>query len=514
MQVLPFFQTRDLPPSASFYAAVTQPLGLRYISADSSSILFGDTTSPTPEPVFEVKKSIGVDDQPVQPCRLILSANSPSAVSAFHAAALRAHPDLQDGDANSNYLHLADSSDSSGESRARIGDFDGNIMEVIYANPGGYAASQAGSTTRHGQSSSQEVSRVLDWNLDVGATPVPKRSVAGSVAASSTVGSRAANGEPYSFLQKSVTTSTVETSPRENSKGLSASAVVGTVLGVAVGAAVGGALTYSMMKNERDRVAFQGDMPPFSRRATYPDQYSDAQPRYYPPATYVGGYSQAGGPRSRVMEEIDDRASRHSGHHTTGSKSRGRSEAASTRRPLMITDHEHRSNASSKHSDSPRLLMDTEYRSQVGSQHTADHRSQAGSRYTTASSRHSTESDYRSYVGSKHGAPRPHGAEVETYVSGRSDRSAATIRPSHPLATVETAPPSRAPSKAGSRYSSATVRPAGVSRTQSHGVARNIPLPESTVGSRNGWEDDACSVAPSDSISNIGSRQGKRSQRA
>ncbi|KAI2627505.1 hypothetical protein GGR54DRAFT_416899 [Hypoxylon sp. NC1633] len=505
MQVLPFIQVRDLPPSASFYAAVAQPLGLRYLSADTSSIVFGDASSPTPEPVFEVKKRIGGENQPVQPCHLILSASSKSAVSAFHAAALRANPDLQHGDANFNSIRLHDNPDSGGESQARIGDLDGNIMEVVHANRADYAANHAGSAVRRSQSSSHEVSRVLDWNLDVGTASVPSCSVAGSVASSSTVGSRTANEGPYtsSLLRKSVTAPAAEASPHENSKGLSTSAVVGTVLGVAVGAAVGSALTYSMMKNDRERVAFQEEMPPFIRRATFPDQYPDNLPRYYPPASYAGGYSQAGCPRGRVLEEIDDRSSRHSSHYTAGGKSRGRSEAAaSTRRPLMIADVEHRSNAGSRHGDSQRLLMDAEIRSNAESKHAA------------APSRRSPEPDLRSYASSRHTALRPREAEVETYVSARSDRSTSTIRPTRPSAMVETAPPSRAQSKAGSRYSSATVRPLGPSRTPSHTSARNIPLPESYAGSsQSGWEDDTGSVAPSESISNYGSRPSKRSQR-
>ncbi|KAI0836129.1 hypothetical protein F5Y06DRAFT_110167 [Hypoxylon sp. FL0890] len=515
MQVLPFIQVKDLAPSASFYAAIAQPLGLRYISASPSSIVFGDSTSPIPEPVFEVKQNAYF--QPLKPCRLILSANSPSVVSAFHTAALRANPDLEHASANVNYLHLHSYSDPSSESCARIRDCDGNIMEVVHGSIPDYAASHAGSAVRRHQSSSQQVSRVLDWNLDVGTTSVPSRSVAGS-----TAGSRATDGEPYTFLRKSVTssTSTVESSPHENQNGLSATTMVGSLLGVAVGAAVGGALTYNMLKGDRERVAYEA-APPFTRRQTYPDNYSDNRPRYYPPTSYGGGYSQAGGPKSRAVEEIDDHASRHSSHYTTGSRARGRSEAGSTRRPLMIADHEYRSNAGSKHSDSPRMLTEAEHRSSSGSKHSSDSRSHTGSRHSAAPTRHSPESDRRSYVSSRHASPRHRDVEAESYVSARSEKSAGTVRPVRPsAASVETAPPSRAPSRAPSRYSAATARPAGPSRVQSHHSyisARDVPLPGSYVGSSQvsqvGWDDDASSVAPSDSISNIGNRF-RRSQRA
>ncbi|KAI1105400.1 hypothetical protein F4804DRAFT_331310 [Jackrogersella minutella] len=510
MQVTPFVLVRDLAPSASFYAAIAQPLGLRYISASSSSIIFGDITTPIPEPVFEVKQSTDTDAQPLRPCHLILSANSPLVVAAFHAAALRAHPNLEFGSTNVNHLRLYNNSDS--ESRARIGDFDGNIMEVVHGSLPGYAASHAGSM-RRAQSSSHEVSRVLDWNLDVGSGSVASRSPAGSVAPGSSVSSRTA-AEPFTLMRKSATTSTVEVSPRESPKGLSTTALVGGILGVAVGAAVGGALSYNMVKDnrERERMAFQehNAPPPFLRRQTCPDNYpTNHQPRYYPPTSYSGGHSQAGA-RSRVAEEIDDRSSRHSSHYTTGSHgsqgghSRGRSESGSSRRPLLIADVEHKSNAGSKTPDSPRLLMDSDHRSHAGSRHSSDSRGHTGSR--RPESRHSPESDYR---GHKHTNSRHRDPEAETYVSARSERSSGTTRRSPPSAYVETAPPSRAssrpPSQAGSYYSSATVRPAGPSRAHSQISARNVP--GSYFGScygGNGWDDDAGSIAPSESVSNIG----------
>ncbi|KAL7620009.1 hypothetical protein AAE478_010558 [Parahypoxylon ruwenzoriense] len=498
MQVLPFVQVSDLPIAASFYAAVTQPLGLKYISAAASSIVFGEADSPTAGPVFEVKKCPGADYQPLQPCRLVLSAKSPSIVSAFHSAALRANPET-----TTNYLHIHERLDCRGESRAKIGDPDGNIMEVVHLGYPDHSGSQAGSVLRRTQSNSQTVGRVLDWDLDVPMS-TPSRSIAGSTAASS----RASDNSPFSLLQKGLAAATAGNSPRENSRGYSTGAVVGTVLGVAVGAAVGGALTYTMMKSDRERTPQQYEMPPaFPRRSTFPDQYPDNRSRYvddrgskrhqYPPSSY--GYSQAGGVKNRMIEELDDRASQHSSHYTTGSRSRGHSEASSTRRPLMIADAEHRSSASSKYSDSPKLLAD------------ADRRSNAGSRYT---SRRSPESEYRSHSGSKHTASRPRDAEVETYVSARSEKSASTLRAPYPSdrAGSESVPRSRAPSKAGSRYSSATIKPSASHRAPSHASARHVPQPESSIGDDDSaWDDDAGSVAPSDSISNVGVRHSRRS---
>jgi hypothetical protein len=538
MQVLPFVQVRDLPPSASFYSAVVQPLGLCFISANSSSIVFGNPSA-NPEPVFEVKAiptSAGASAP--KPTRIVLSANSPCVVSAFYAAARRAN-----SAGNSNILLRDEDGSPSGESRASATDLEGNIMEVVYLNPPNYPAGYAGSTVRRTQSSTKEVSRILDWNLDVATSVGAPLSVAGSAAPSRPGMGMAPAPEdgPYSFMRRSVTMSTIETSPsQQTSKGLSTGAMVGTVLGaVAAGAAVGAGITYALIKNDRNRAPRQNlDTPPLPRRATYPDPYPDRQPRYvelertvekirypeqYPPTSnkcqppaYMTRHSQVNGP---AVEEINDRTSR----CTTGPRAPCPSVVGSARQPLMIADAEHRSNAGSQHTESPRPPMEAEHRSQARSRYTtakshvysevADHRSHSGSRHSKApskayslapdhrshvSSRSKHDADCRNHAGSKHSTIRPRDVEVETFVSARSERSASTVRPS------------KAPSKAPSHYSSATVKPAGPSRTPSHVSARDVPPP----GNQADWEDvdDVGSVAPSDSISCVGERPSKRSQ--
>lgn len=585
-ETLPFVTVARLPPSASFYSAITQPLGLRYISATSSSIFFG-TASPDPKPVFEVKSISDGAAQPLQRARILFSAPSRSAVAEFQAAALRANPvALIGGDGDPSFPRHRSPTPASaavggGEhvplDRAKIRDLDGNIMEVSYVNPPAYPAGYGGSTVRHTQSTTQEVGRILDWNLDVAAS---EPSVAGSAAAGpATALTRRPSGEPHTtVVRRSVTTSSTTQHPpppaREDSNSLSLStgAVVGTVLGaVAVGAAVGGALTYTLMRNERERAPRQEyDPPTFQRRSTFPDRYPDPRGRYvevertvekvrypeeyppvskkYPPPTYLARYS-GGGPQSRALEDVDDRTSRHTSHYS-GTRTRGRSEAASTRRPLMIDDIEYRSVAApSKHTAGPKMLMDAEYRSSAGSKYSAgskhsahpkggllvdaDYRSFAGSRHVVAPpSRQPTEASYRSrapshavsHAPSKHTAvasryladdDRPSRAgtakplthrppEAETYISARShrtDKSASTVRPIRPEG-----------SRAVSRYTSGTIKVPGVSRAPSHASAKKVPLPASAAGSsKANWDDDVVSLAPSDSISCVGSRRSGRS---
>ncbi|KAI0597161.1 hypothetical protein F4775DRAFT_593683 [Biscogniauxia sp. FL1348] len=378
MQVLPFVQVRDLAPSASFYSAVTQPLGLRYLSASPTNIVFGYTSSGSPEPVFEVKKSSG----PPRPARLVLSAHTTSVVSAFHAAALRAHPDLK---------KILPSTPTGGDGCTEIPDFDGNVMEVVYVNPPDYPSDYAGSTVRRTQSTPQEVSRILDWNLDV-ATAAPSRAVttARSAAPSSRTVAVRGGEEPYSQLKRSMTTSSVDSpSAREREREREAAArssggggmTFGSVLaGVAAGALVGGALTYTVLRKDRDRAPQTQvyEAPAMPRRSTYHADPSSRQieveraivdktqypetttstSKKYPPSAYGARYAQAGLPKSKTLDDFDDRASRH--YNGNGSRARTRSVSEATRRPLMIADVEHRSNAggpttssSSRHAEAP-----------------------------------------------------------------------------------------------------------------------------------------------------------------
>ncbi|XXH01828.1 26S proteasome non-ATPase regulatory subunit [Hypoxylon texense] len=452
MQVLPFVQVRDLPSSASFYSAITQPLKLRYISANSSSIVFGDTTySASPDPVFEVRKASA--GHRLTPSRLVLSAHSPSVVSAFRAAALRADPDV---------IISRD-----GESRIVISDFDGNKIEVACSSRSGYPTSYGGSTAV-----ASDAGGVLTTTRDA-----------------------------YTSIRRSLTTSAVEAppQPRESPRGLGSTGPgIGAVLGAAaVGVAVGGALTYTMMRNDRQRAPRQEYDAPrsaFYRRASAPDsqpnlrprvetiydpdEYATVSPRKYPPISYGGRYSQIDGPdRSRALEDIDDRASRRSGH----TRSRRSSDAGSaTRRPLMIADAEYRSNTPSKHGAAPKLLLDHEYRSQ------------AGSKYTTTPSRHGNEDRHHrhssSRASSRDRTPRPVPIDEATYVSARSKRSASTVRP---------AP---APERHHHHHHH------GRSRASSYASAR-----DHDGKSRDSWEnwesDDLESLAPSDSISCAGGTQ-------
>ncbi|KAI0886944.1 uncharacterized protein GGS22DRAFT_159019 [Annulohypoxylon maeteangense] len=439
-QVLPFVQVRDLPSAASFYSSITQPLKLRYISANASSVVYGDTTTGVPKPVLEVRRA--GSGQSLRPSRVVLSAQSPQILAAFRAAAIRADPDLP--------------IETDGRSRVELTDYDGNRIEVVCSGGDEYPRSYGRSAT-----------------------------------------SSIAPREPRApGIRRSATISAMETPSRESPRsGGGMGAGLGTLLGAAAaGVAVGGALTYAMLRNDRQQVPYQDYESQSYAPSSYPRRGSlqdppSHQPRYiedspskkYPPVSY-GRYAQleAPPPRSRAPDD-DGRTS----HYGAGSRGRRSSEAGSVRRPLMIADGEYMSTTGSRNGLGQRLLMDHEYRSQVdGDDRRSYAPSKAPSKYTASPSKapskyREAESTYRSRDSSKARAPRP--VEAETYVSARTARSASTVRP-----------PAQAP----------MYGRAGRSRANSYVSARE---------SRASWEDwdddeeedDNVSLAPSDSISCI-----------
>jgi hypothetical protein len=512
--MLPSLEVAHLASSSSFYSAILQPLGLRYITNtasdwqslppdDSPCITYG--TSLPPVAIFQLRQV----DSP-KPSTIVLSAQSPAAVTDFRRCALRANPDIAFGAQSP----AGPQPNESRQSCSKVTDFDGNIMEVVYRPPPPDRGSRSSSSTiRRTQSTSAEATRILDWNYGV-VVSNPVTVMQSRVAASRYVPS----DQPYQALRRAVTTNSVfydaDDSPRQDSAGLSASAVVGTLLGVAAGAAAGAALTYSMVKSDRARAPQQEfDTPVFARRSTFPDApvSTDRSPRYvevertvekvryphnYPPGDarrsppeYIARYSHAGSVRGSVRELEDpysEGRSRHSsGNSRAGESVRTRSEAATSRRPL------------------PLLLTEAEHRSYIGSSNSKPDGAPPITRSTVQRSNTFDVSDR------------------ESYASARSQRTHSTIRPSPAPFAPSAAAPSTPRSRAGSRVTTSTMKMSGpdrvyggqsFSRAASYVSARNVPLPASAVGSSHAhWDDDDRSIVPDDSISCVGSRRSSRS---
>lgn len=571
--MLPFLEVEHLPSSSSFYSAIVQALGLRYLSAEDGrfpSITYGDPSRTAA--VFQIRQVVVSRDRPLRTSRIVLSAPSAAAADDAYEFALRANPDVPDV----HQRHLAENytaasgasarrtSTGGGGTRVLITDFDGNAMEIVYHPPPDYPPHYAGSTIRYTRSTTDEASRILDWNYDVVISSPPSPTRPGSVSSASarTVSRHSygrypeENNQLPPGLRRSVTagSSVYEpaTSARENSNGLSAGAVVGTLLGVAAGAALGGAFTYNMVRSDRNRAPRrENDMPSVTRRSTFPekyDSYSDHKGRYVdveravekvrsksdypassdyrrPPPEYIARYSQVGSQRSRAVDDdvYDDSRGRPQSSRSRAPSARPRSESASYRQPYAIEETEHRSYASSRSSRHPPIVQrsytyDTPDRESYVSarshgsnstlrapapdiytsmthttSHTTSH-SRSGSRVTTATVR----------VG---GSPRSFGREGSS-ISARNVPLPDSRAPTYISARDVPLPESRAPT-----YISARDIPPPASRPSSTYVsARHVALPGSHVGSSHAkWseddDDDVDSIAPSDSISCVGSRR-------
>ena len=595
--MLPFLEVDHLPSSSSFYSAIIQPLGLRYLTTEDGhfpSITYGHPSSAAP--VFQIRQVASSRDRPLRISRLVLSAPSAAAVDHAYEFALRANPDPDRDPWDTRPRRLAQNAPSgvsarrattsSGGTRVLITDFVGNMTEIVYQLPPEYPPWYNGSTTRITKSTTDQATRILDWNFDVAdSSPLSKSGSSSGSGAPARKGSRRsyaqdpeADDQPRPGLRRSVTagSSVYEpaTSARENSNGLSAGAVVGTLLGVAAGAALGGAVAYNMGRGNKYRPArHDDDMPSLTRRSTEPDQYDtypesgyfESKPRYIkrtvekvqysadtPPASdyrrpspeFITRYSEVDPPRSRDVDDgYSEPRGRHLSSRTRTSSAQPRSESASHREAYDDGEREYRSytttSKSSRHPpivqrsyafDPPNRVSSVSTRSRRSNStvrapapelyseptHTSSHsrsHSRSSSRVTTTTYRlHDTSRNYSgegSYFSAQH-VPLPP-SRSQSFVS------ACDI----PL------PESRAPTHVSSRRSHeaslsgmmAHMRisaPLPASKPGTYVSAYNVPLPDSRAGSRYDYDDgddDADSVAPSDSISCVGSRRSGRSRR-
>lgn len=541
ISMLPFVEVKHLPSASSFYSTVLQPLGLRYISAadpifspsGSPSITYGSAAGPS-LPVLELRQVTPTAERPLKRSRVVFSANSPSTVRSFQQKVTEADGRVFLTD--DRYL-LGQSPGPSDDWQLPVKateiDLDGNIMDIVYVPPPQYPEGYTGSTVRRTSSSEGDISRIMTWNYDVATSEAPRTPAGPLTPGSSSMVSRHEESSPMvrrtitktstTFFEPSAAPAQPTLSARQNSSGLTAGAVVGTLLGVAAAsAAIGAGVAYGAMKHERLRS--EAEAPSFQRRSTYPEplgprsQYSEygpgPGPRDYnmsrPPPTLLTRYPHSQSPRGEGSLYDDGRSRHSSRYRPSGASSiRTHSEAPSQRRPLLLTDGEHGSHvsASSKH---------TARTSEMDNVVLAPRSSQVSHASSSGGAR------------SKHTAALPPtaAADRESYVSSRSHRTASTVRgpgpgaPMQPTAQTELSSHVYSRPKTASRVSRradsyASAREGGTVRAApSYVSGRDVALPMSGVGSsRAGYEqeDDLCSIAPSDSISCIGSsRKGSR----
>ncbi|CAK7207596.1 hypothetical protein SEUCBS139899_010406 [Sporothrix eucalyptigena] len=560
--MLPVLEVSRLSSASSFYSAITQPLSIRYLASlptlapsSSSPSLF--TTKPEPPPstalsiaqpaitfgsvdskkaFFQIRQVAPTHERPLRKSHIVLSANSLEAINDFHAAALKAYPlsaavigtraSLDSDSATTIGATTAGASLDQSDICARVTDFDGNIMEVAYyPEPYSYSSHYGGSTSsRH--RSTQDLDYDYDSNRVLYYSPhtelySPRSSSRSRYHEMPSYEYRYQDSAPSSSsryhggsgrtptLRRSTTSTSAASyevpsssrySTRESQKGMSTAGMFGMA---AVGAVAGAAFTYSVMRSgSRSRSRSSRDheydeatvLPSFQRRSTFPDSYQEHTSSRYSGYDGMRGRSPKEGREVEEAYEYDTRgrlpSSRHysSGRSMSASGSRARSEAAYDRAPLMISEAEIRGGGSN------------------GSYISARRGSSGLPPHALSSSRRGSSFEY-------HADPVER-VERDSYVSGA--RSHRTIRGSGSGG-------SRLPSTPPNASRSAPVRQS-MSRSGSYMSARNVPLPPSGAGSSHAhWyeedddryiddnrimydDGDNDSVAPSDSISCVGSR--------
>jgi hypothetical protein len=356
-------------------------------------------------------------------------------------------------------------------------------------------------------------------------------------------------------------------SPRQSSltSGLSTTTVLGALLGVAAGAAV----TYGLVSHDRERKPIQevDPAPLLPRRSTFPEKMSDDRK-----SRYSDRESAYGGMAPRLP--VDDYYSRGVNHYhpppppppppSMGS-SRKRIEGPPPRHvvyadvaddyenvwtsPRYLTNGSYAPDPSVVKGPPRSRVLDEDDVYETRSRHSSRaHHSRAPSvrsRSETPLARDQPtyvleRGDYQNPAPSRHGAvprstyshaqPRTHRSSRDTdrdsYVSARTHRSVSTTRPPRVRLPLEDEPyeerelvmRSRAPSKASASRPPISGSQMGVGgssrRARSQVSARHVPLPMSGIGSSHAdWDDDLISLAPSDSISCVGSKSSRRGRR-
>ncbi|KAK0114804.1 hypothetical protein ONS95_014285 [Cadophora gregata] len=540
----PLIQVAHLPSAASFYGSLTQPLGLQFLSATPVSpacLHFGyiqqGPSGPRKVTVFTVS-------QAAHPrlSHITLSAPSPKAVYDFYGKSLLLKQDRGRGE------NTFDQEED--EDRALTRDFDGNMIEAVYSTRASRGAGPRGTPAIEPAGLDKDSRRVLEWQQDVA------RSISGSQApgsqAGSQVGQREEQAGPGTFRRadtfpsdfgrdrpmrlvrrETVTTEHYSQAERERqeaaSGGISGKAVLGTLLGAAAGAAFAYVITRSedppsttsvrrssapqythepIRMEDRERVVETRTIP---ARSYVSDRARerDVQPRYVQYTVAAPPARIAAKPELAMIEERSHVSTR--SRHSSGKEKEGSEVSKRYERPLTI--------------------LPAPSRNRSPASHVSRRSKKSGSGSATGSS---VEREKR-----RKKSPRDREGESE-YMSARSHHSTSTIKPAVPqppssrvgssstVRIVPQPPDARAAEsdRKSKSYVSERDRDGGRDRDRdrerrSSVSARQVPLPTSTVvsarqiplprsvvsGVGGGGAGYAASVAPSDSVSSVGSKR-------
>lgn len=474
MSPVPVIDVFHLPSSASFYAAICQPLGIYYLSCTpaqrpssassslprSPTLHFGIPSSPG-HPDNEILFTLRESPNPIRSI-LTIDAFSPSAVTRFHARALAANIIR-----STNLIQH-----NPEESIAKTTDLDGNMVEAKYDS----RRSAGGGRIWETAATPKEARRVLDWQKDVARNVNASKPLVevDDRDAASVISGRSA---PASRLGRKETISTYQYQPREPARaerlvsGMSNQALVGSLLGAAAGAAI----AYAMVKSEEP-----APRAGLERRNTLPER--PKMVKYY--------HHSAPG---RVVE-IESARSRRGGSES-GSMRSGRNENGQ-----LVRYHVRGGEAGLAGIDEERSVN---HRSQAA----REERRTSGS-VVSRSSKHSHSSS-RSHRDRETTVlpPLPESragsrTDRDGKSGGKSSRSVASEGSSVSTVRPKSKYHASAPLTTNSRSGGRDVE------RRSTVSARMVPLPESVAGSSVGRRGGvARTVVPSDSISNIGMRE-------
>jgi hypothetical protein len=521
MPTIPVVEVSHLPGAASFYAAVSQPLGIHFLPHTSgSSLNFGLPASPTQpcEVLFTLCES-----KTPQRSLLKIRASSQAAVNEFHWRALQANSH----EVPSNYLlkHTIE------DSVAQITDLDGNMLEARFNRRNSAPLLTNTSTTK-------EARRVLEWQHEVAKSLSDGASIVSSSShvrkASPQILSstpRDKDRDPEPRLQRRQTIATSHHQPRDQQSeagnsllsGMSNQALIGTLLGAAAGAAV----AYAMVKSEEPKPS-EPARPKLVSSHTSPSLVSPkvqeveqtieavpavsasqagSQAKNVEEPRHVVKYSILNG-KSGLSEIEEEKSVIHRTREPEPSQVRV---SEGKRGGTEVSKSSRHTSKSSKHKEQP---METS--SAAGGSGTSPSDKSDREGHSKSKSKSGDKSEYKSEAKS-HSSYVTAQNEVKSHRSHRSHASqrseASTVKPkgkarskvTTTLTVSNKEAVDRASQKASQRNSVISARDIPLpDSTYTVISARHYPLPESIT---------AVSVAPSDSISSVGMKRERGRRR-
>lgn len=537
--VLPVVEVSHLPSSSSYFAAILQPLGLVYISSDDIShpaplsVVFGTPT----RPVLEIRQVLSPDDVH-RPVHLVFTAPTRSAVANFYQRGIQANP--------SQTLLLQGSTDrdtlpNTGCMRATVIDMDGNSIEAVYLGQQSLDDTAKQSTRNGGQTWTGLIDRGLKYGQGA-STPVvsarvfSQREPCGQQSSESS--HRTTEEFSRTFSEKDSLNSKYLQSTNTQageSQGVSGTINTSTVVGTLLGLAAGAILTYGIVSSDKHEATHNhADSSPAS------SQKVKSGPRFPGAGNHGDGRS---GFSSRDMPVKATAFQYDLPHRSPWSRQLGGYEARVTRRPPPVQSSDAgvgqvrpqalRDIRSINLPTAPgergverrQVVADTNWNGgdlndvwvgdatpppivDCGSTRLSSAKRNTGSLVVPSVASRPLSQMPRQVIPSR--APTAaFDPERETFVSARSRVSSSPVdqTPWHMNSVPATVEPfSRAQWMPSSMsHVSASRIPLPETIVNSGVSAREVPLPASGVGSSCAdWGDDNDSIAPSDSISCVG----------